>query len=105
MKVYISGPIKGYPNGNREAFAARVESLTTLGFTAVNPHDVEPKHAGPCRGEALEGKAHRYGCYLAADIAVLLVCDMITTLPGWQTSTGAKVEMMIAKAVGIPVLS
>ena len=103
LRVYIAGPIKGMPNGNREAFAAAATELKALGFAPVNPWEIPPgDHPGQqCIGEPVDGAAHHYGCYLRADIVELLACDAITMLPGWDLSKGASTEHHVAASIGL----
>lgn len=102
MKVYIAGPIRGYPDGNRAAFEAAAKTLKYMGHNPINPHDVPIlEHEGPCLGaEAGEGREHRYGCYMVPDIAALLECDGYTLLHGWKESKGASVERDVAIICG-----
>ena len=37
MKVFISGPMKGYPNFNKEAFDQAEKELIQQGYTVFNP--------------------------------------------------------------------
>lgn len=107
MKVYISGPIGGRPNGNREAFQESAEFLRGLGYTVVNPHEVSHDHDGPCaRGKSTgrDGDPHQYGCYLLADMRELAQCEAIWLLSDWRHSPGARAEVEFAKASGIPQL-
>lgn len=100
MKVYIAGPINGYPNNNKEAFAVAAKKLFDLGHEAVNPHDVLPL-ADPhiCRGELAQG-GHKYGCYMIPDLKALLDCEGYTLLDGWEYSKGASVEEQVARICG-----
>lgn len=106
MRVYVSGPIKGMPDGNRREFAYRTAEIEADGNTAVNPHTIDHAHEGECIGPAItdrEDDPHHYGCYLRADIIELLKCDAISLLPGWAGSLGAQTELSVAKACGIPM--
>lgn len=112
MKVYISGPITGIPNSNREAFSEAEETLRRAGYEPVNPQKVDHTHEGPCRGADVpdvahrpEPPEHRYGCYLKADILALMDCDAIVFLEGWQFSRGARTEGSVAGALGIQQIS
>lgn len=109
MKVYIAGPIAGYPDKNRLAFALAASRLLALGHDPVNPHDVPVKHEGPCRGDVIprveEPDEHRYGCYMKADILALLECDAITLLEGWEHSRGASVEERVAEILGLEYIN
>lgn len=110
LRVYISGPIAGHPDGNRSIFFKYEQAITAAGHTAVNPHNVSHEHDGPCMGAEVprslgeEPAEHRYGCYMRADLVALLECDAIVMLPGWGLSKGAKVEYDVAKILGIEQL-
>lgn len=107
MRVYIAGPIAGRVNGNREAFATRADLLRQMSHEPVNPWDILPDHDPrvSCSGSPIYGElAHRYGCFLRADIKVMMDCDAITLLPGWEWSTGATAEELVARAIGLKVV-
>ena len=104
MRVYIAGPIKGVPDGNRSAFAERADQLRAGGYEPLNPWDLSPDgHPGPCIGDEI-GQPHRYGCYLRADIAEMMFCDGITMLRGWRNSKGAVTEYQVATALGLELV-
>jgi nucleoside 2-deoxyribosyltransferase len=107
MKVYIAGPIAGQVNQNREAFLERADLLRSMGHEPVNPHDIPPEHTTEgtcCGGKVYEHSVHEYGCFLREDIKVLMYCDAITLLPGWQDSKGAATEEHVARSLGLPVV-
>lgn len=91
-RVYISGPMTGFPGNNRDAFIRAAETLKARGFTPVSPTDL---------GEVDDAE---YGDYLRADIALLVSCEFIMLLPGWAHSNGAIVESTVAAALGLKVL-
>jgi hypothetical protein len=108
MKVYISGAISGQPLADAaDRFAAAASRLATAGHVPVNPFMVPP-HAGcSCPGAvnaAGAGGGHEWSCYLRGDLAAMLDCDAILMLPGWESSHGARLELMVASAVGLWVL-
>lgn len=89
MKVYISGPVTGLPDENREAFTAAARILKADGFDAVIPHDhVKP---GSTWEEAMRD------C-----IRAMMDCDAVFMLDGWNRSRGAQAEMITAVLIGIP---
>ena len=53
MRVYISGPIAGYPNGNKEEFTKYANLVKGYGHTPVNPHDLDHEHEGACLGDVV----------------------------------------------------
>ena len=92
-RIYISGPITGYRNLNRPAFSQAANELTAVGLTPVNPFDL------------IEAADHlTWVDYMKADLAALLACDGVATLPGWQESRGARVEVELAHALQMPVM-
>jgi hypothetical protein len=101
LKIYISGPITGVANRNREAFADAAFKLDRLGYAPVNPHLVKPDHDGSCRGDLIQEPSHRYGCYMRADLRALLECDGIYMLAGWELSQGARCEFEVARLCGL----
>lgn len=90
MKLYLAGPMSGYPEHNYPLFHAETARLREMGWTVVNPAEINPPNAG--------GWAN---C-MKRDIAELVDCRRVATLPGWQDSKGASLEVHIAEALGIP---
>ena len=91
-KIYISGPISGYDiEERREAFAAVERMLREEGLEVVNPLNVAfPEY---CTHEQ----------YMCVDIALLIGCDYIYLMKGWDSSRGAVSEFLVACAAGIEV--
>lgn len=101
MKVYISGPITGLEEDVfRKAFNDRAALLAAGGLTPVNPLMVEK---GDCA--CPPAPRHLWSCCLKADLRALLDCDAISTLPGWERSHGARIEVMVAGVAGLTFLS
>jgi hypothetical protein len=94
VKVYVSGPMTGYEDYNRPAFHRATRHLRDLGFTVVNPAELDEAD-----GSAEEIQSHAW--YLKRDIAALLTCDAIYLLPGWKHSKGATLEKQVADGCGI----
>lgn len=84
MKLYIAGPMSGYPDHNFPAFNAMAKELRGLGFEVVNP------------AELAEDDSQPWEYYMRRDIPLLCQCDGIVLLPGWQHSDGAQLEHHIA---------
>lgn len=91
MKIYISGPITGMPNNNREAFSEAARLLQSAGHEVVNPFDIDP---------STNKQWHEY---MRADIKALCDCDALAWLPGSANSKGAMLEIHIAQQLGMKV--
>ena len=93
VKVYISGPIAHYDLQERkQAFLMAKERLESQGYDPVNPFD-----------NGVPDDAH-WRDHMRADIAMLLECDAILMLPGWELSKGCKLELDVASSCGIAVI-
>lgn len=98
-KVYLSGPMTGYPDFNREAFAAAAFSLRELGFDVVNPHQLPE----PFLTDDVD---YNWRQYLARDVEKIIgdtAIEGVIVLPGWENSKGAKLEILVAQYLGIKV--
>ena len=91
-RIYIAGPMRMKRNLNREAFESMERTLTMLGFDVVNPHTLGFDEGHDIR-EIMQG------CLLA-----LLECDGIFMLPGWVSSSGARVEHELARCTNIKII-
>lgn len=87
MKIYLSGPMKGYPKSNYPLFHSVAKELRDKGFHVYNPaefkHDEE---IFPLR------KAFAEYCKFICEEATAIVL-----LPGWEKSLGVSAELALAK--------
>ncbi len=90
-RVYLAGPMTGYPDLNFPLFHAEAARLRSLGYEVVNPAEI---NADP---------AAEWHVCMRADIAHLVTCDGIALLPGWEKSRGATLELHIAQHLGMRV--
>ena len=93
MRIYVAGPMTGYPELNFPAFHAAAKVLRAQGHHVENPAEI---NADP--------KAQWLDC-MRMDIARLVTCDAVLMLPGWQNSRGALVEHGLAVGLGMEVMS
>ena len=92
-KVYISGAIAHYDLEERQAaFQMAAMEMERRGFEAVNPFE----NGVPQDAHWME--------HMKADIALLVGCDYIYMLNGWELSKGAKLELDVASSCGIKVM-
>ena len=93
-RIYVAGPMTGLPEFNFPAFHAAAARLREAGWeSVVNP-------AGNFGGRTDMPRAS----YLRADVALLVTCDAIALLPGWEESPGATLEVIIAAELGLRFL-
>jgi hypothetical protein len=103
MKVYIAGPMRGYPEFNFPAFDAARDRAKALGHVPVSPADLD--RAEGFDASQTEGQ---YGFNardaIVRDIMALSKCDAIALLPGWEKSKGVAVELNAARFMDLEIL-
>lgn len=112
MRVYLAGPMSGIPQFNIPAFDAAANELRALGFDVVSPAEVD----GPMTRALLmlsESGDHAdlpqdesWSFYLSRDFRILADdgIQVIATLPGWEGSRGARLEVAVGRELGIPAV-
>lgn len=90
-RVYIAGPMGGYPELNFPAFHAEAARLRTLGHEVLSPAEINPSMTTP------------WAECMRRDIAALVTCDVVQTLPNWQRSPGATFEVHVATTLELEV--
>lgn len=106
-RIYISGPMTGFPDHNIPAFNAAAKRLRAEGHFVINPVDLSSLFGTPeelsdsfaayydpsgCSGED-DGIAENV---MAADLAAVRSCNAIYLLNGWENSKGALKEVHVA---------
>jgi len=104
-KIYIAGPMTGYPEFNFPAFFKAEEYFKELGYTVFNPankeqekeNDPEAFKTGDAALAIKKGFDFRE-CY-TWDVTKVIEADAIAMLPGWEYSPGACGEHAVAVAM------
>jgi len=97
VRVYIAGRMTGLPDLGFAAFDAAAALLRSKGYEVVNPAERDrARGIGPSTPISQE----LYRQLLAADVSVLLECEGICLLPGWEESRGARLEKHVAEVLG-----
>lgn len=91
MRVYISGPMTGYPLMNRVEFNRAEDALRIAGYDPINPS------SNGLPDDAL------YDQHMRADLRMLLEADAVAVLPGWELSRGSQIETRLASDLGMPI--
>ncbi|QAZ41239.1 hypothetical protein C1M51_18440 [Methylibium sp. Pch-M] len=89
-RLYIAGPMTGYPGLNFPAFSQAAFGLRAAGFEVVNPAELNPP------GLTWEQ------C-MRTDLAQLVTCQGVAVLPDWDRSRGATLEVHVAQQLAMPV--
>lgn len=102
MKLYIAGPMRGYPEFNFPAFDEAERRLKLAGFSVVSPASMDrefgfdPAVDGLKEFESLGGLE----AALYRDFGAILECDGLALLRGWEKSEGARAEVFVAQTTG-----
>lgn len=90
-RIYISGPMTGVEDLNREAFRLAEIRILEQGNIPINPHNFP--------------KQKSYEDYLLFDLEILATsADAVVLLPGWEKSTGAKKELQLALELELEII-
>ena len=92
--IYISGPMTGQPEFNYPLFNKTAEVLRSYGYVVFNP------------AECFDGNTDLpKEVYMREDIRAVVDSKLVVTLPFWIESPGALLEVEVAKACGVGVIS
>jgi nucleoside 2-deoxyribosyltransferase len=95
--VYIAGPFRGANAWEIEQNIRRAEELALeawrSGFAVICPHTNTRFFQG-----AAEDRI-----WLDGDLEILRRCDAVLLTADWERSSGARAEVDVARALGIPV--
>lgn len=91
MKLYIAGPMTGYPDLNYPAFHEAESRLKSIGYETLNPALNIPA-----------GKA-TWLAYMRMSLVQIAQADGIALLDEWYESKGARIEHDLAISLGLEV--
>jgi Domain of unknown function (DUF4406) len=115
MRIYIAGPMRGYPEFNFPAFHLAARRLRADGHEVFSPAERDIEYhgtdisAGNITGD--EAKAtieHGFDLRRAMGDDLAWICahaDAIVLLPGWEASKGAQAERATGLAIGLDILA
>lgn len=94
MKIYLSGPMTGYPEFNSREFKRYAEHYRARGWEVFSPPETD---AGDWT------KPYEY--YIKRDILALVQdgIERIYLLPNWHLSKGARLEKHIGETIGLEI--
>lgn len=103
MRIYLCGPMRGLPNFGFDRFDAAAARLRALGHEVFSPAELD-RQAGFNETTDEPSPAFLREAMERDVIAICRFCDTIALLPGWEQSQGVKVELAVAKFLGLRVI-
>lgn len=92
-KLYLTGPMTGVKRKNYAEFNWAAWLLRQDGYEIVNPWELDYE----------DKKSITWENFLRRDIAAMMACTGVATLPSWKKSRGSRLEVYIAKALKWPI--
>lgn len=89
-RYYLAGPMSGLPDLNFPAFADHAAHYRGRGLDIASPHEIESAPDMP------------YEWCIRRAVEMLMGCDAIILLPGWEASRGAVLEEHLARMLAMP---
>jgi hypothetical protein len=104
LSVYIAGPMSGMPKLNHDSFNNAENRLekSRIFNKIVNPASLDITFTEDLEGIAATDNEYRRNA-ISRDIDLLLNCDSIFMLEGWENSKGAQVEHALANYLGLKI--
>lgn len=93
VKLYLSGPMTGYPNLNYEAFHENAKKLRNWGHEVWSP------------AECKENEGQPWHTCMERDFHAVLAADAVAVMDGWETSRGARSEVFVALVCRHPIFN
>lgn len=108
-KVYLLGPMSGYPEYNAPAFREAATHLRERGWDVLSPVELDEsegfKHEEQQGDELTE---EEYLEFLRRDLLRVLEDPNVkaaVALPGWEKSRGAALEVHVLRSLGRPIFA
>lgn len=109
MKIYIAGPMQGYPDFNFPAFDRVASALKQQGHVVFNPADKDREKHGSAFGQGTDGQLDQvpeFNLRKALEDDLCWICrhaDVVFMLKGWERSFGARTEHALAVALKLEI--
>lgn len=101
MKIYLAGPMRGYPLFNFPLFDETTARLRAQGHEVFSPAEQD-------RADGFDGtkpeEVKDISWYMAQDLPHVCRADAVALLPGWAHSEGCKIEVAVAYALKKQIL-
>lgn len=113
MKIYLAGPMRGYPEFNFPAFYRYAAQLREQGHEVFSPAEKDNQRHGKDISKGMTGdleqlvKTHGFNLREALHDDLSFIClsaEAVALMPGWTGSKGACAEKATADALGLEIL-
>lgn len=111
VKIYLAGPMRGYPEFNFPAFHEAARTLRSLGHEVFSPAEKDNERhgkdisTGNAAGDVEKAvKEHGFSLRVALGDDLAWICaeaEAIALLPGWEKSSGVAAEWATARALDL----
>jgi len=98
-KVYLAGPMSGYPSCNHKEFARVTSILREAGYEVFSPAEYDAKSGFNPDTDKQKPFKH----YMQVDLPEVMNAEAVILLKGWEKSKGANLEVKVAKECDIPI--
>lgn len=112
MKIYLAGPMRGYPEFNFPEFHRVAGLLRDAGHQVFSPaekdnerHGVDISKGNLTGDEDYASKQHGFSLREALGVDLAWICaegEAVALLDGWEMSKGAHAERAAARALTLP---
>lgn len=96
--IYLAGKMRGVEDHNFPAFQDATESLRDHGYAVSNPAET----LGGVTPENRPGLTRRW--FIKKAVKMIPLADAVAVLPSWTDSPGARMEVLIAEELDIPIV-
>lgn len=108
-KVYLLGPMSGYPEFNAPAFREAADRLRAVGWDVISPVELDEAEGFDHADESPENVDEAaYLEFLRRDLQRVLEDPDVqggVALPGWEKSRGAALEVHVLRSLGRPIFA
>ena len=113
MKLYVAGPMTGYPQFNYPAFMEAARDLRSRHFEVMTPAEMDDPEIQAASMDSLDGNldtitthGQSWGDFLARDVKLLADdgIEAVVVLPGWERSKGARLETYVGMLCGLVIV-
>lgn len=102
MKLYVAGPMSGYPEHNFPAFRRAAKILRDMGHEVTSPVEMDESSGfDAATAPNVEAGSSEWAKFLARDVIVIAAgVDAVVVIGGWEQSRGAALEVHVARELG-----